>query len=231
MKLMGLIKKGKDVLLNKDLIIKKQSDLEYDIIGDDFASFAVAKDSLGDKSIVYSFGIGTNISFDLELIQRYSLRVYTFDPTPRSIQWIEKNNPVPDKLLFKPWGISNEDKIEKFYPPVEDSHVSYSIDNIQQSDGDFITAQVYRLATIMNKLNHTGIDLLKMDIEGKEYDVLDDIINTDIDIPQIVVEFHHRFGKIGADRTRKMIGKLNDKGYKIYYISERGEEFSFMKER
>ena len=37
------------------------------------------------------------------------------------------------------------------------------------------------------------IDILKMDIEGAEYDVIDDIINSPVPIAQVLIEFHHRF--------------------------------------
>lgn len=224
-----LIKRSKNVLLNKDLIIKRQLKIKYDIIGNQDASFAVADNSLNNDSIVYSFGVGSDISFDEGLIRRYNLKVYAFDPTPRSINWVENNKSLPEDFIFYPWGISNEDKIEKFYPPVNDAYVSFSINNIQNTKGDFVEGQVFRLETIMKKLNHSKIDLLKMDIEGKEYDVLDDILKTGCQVSQIAVEFHHRFHNMGAGKTRDIINNLNKKGYKIFYISGNGEEYSFLK--
>lgn len=229
---MSLLNKAKrvlKVLKNQDLFIKRQLLLEYDLLGNYAASFAVLKDSLNKDSIVYSFGVGTDISFDLELIKKYNLNVYAFDPTPKSIEWIRVNNSSPEHLTFHAWGISDRDKIEKFYPPVNDSHVSFSIDNIQHSDKEYIEGQVYQLETIMKKLEHSKVDLLKMDIEGKEYDVLENILESEINISQIVVEFHHRFFENGEYKTRNIIKKLSQSNYKIFYISENGEEYSFLK--
>lgn len=45
----------------------------------------------------------------------------------------------------------------------------------------------------MSDLHHQQIDLLKLDIEGSEYRVLDEILESQIPIHQIVVEFHDRF--------------------------------------
>ncbi|HED37208.1 MAG TPA: FkbM family methyltransferase [Ignavibacteria bacterium] len=229
MKLVMFVKRIKDVFLNKDLIRKRQLKIQYDKIGNKDASFAIAINLLNNESIVYSFGVGDDISFDVGLIKMYRLKVYAFDPTPRSIEWVEKNPSIPESFIFNPWGISNEDKIEKFYPPLVDAHVSFSINNIQNSNAKYIEGQVYKLGTIMKKLNHGKIDLLKMDIEGKEYEVLDDILESENYIGQIVVEFHHRYDKIGANKTKNIINKLNLKGYKIFYISDNGEEYSFIK--
>ena len=44
-----------------------------------------------------------------------------------------------------------------------------------------------------------------MDIEGAEYDVIDDILNSNIRIHQILVELHHRFP-----------GNINRKDKKIF---------------
>ncbi len=80
----------------------------------------------------------------------------------------------------------------------------------------------------MRELNHTKIDILKMDIEGSEYDVLNDILNANVEIKQILVEFHHRFEKIGLQKTRDAIKALNQKGYQIAAISDSREEYTFI---
>jgi len=50
----------------------------------------------------------------------------------------------------------------------------------------------------MRELRHASIDLLKMDIEGAEYDVLADMISQRIPVKQLLVEFHHRWPQIGV---------------------------------
>lgn len=224
-----LAKRIADTILKKDLIRRKQIHIKYDIIGNKDASFAVASKSLDEDSVVYSFGVGTDVSFDAGLIKMYNLKVYAFDPTPKSVGWIKKNNSLPEGFNFYPWGISNEDKMEKFYPPANDAYDSFSIDNIQNTNKNFVECQVYRLDTIKKMLDHPKVDLLKMDIEGKEYDVLNDILDSGDLCPQIAVEFHHRFIKSGVNMTKDVIKKLNAKGYRIFYVSENGEEYSFIK--
>jgi hypothetical protein len=67
-----------------------------------------------------------------------------------------------------------------------------------------------------------------MDIEGSEYDVIDDVIDANIDIYQMLIEFHHRFETIPKQKTVDTIAKLRSNGFGIFYISDLGREYSFL---
>jgi Methyltransferase FkbM domain len=89
---------------------------------------------------------------------------------------------------------------------------------------------VKKLSTIFNDLNHSQIDILKMNIEGAEYNVIDDILASKIPIKQLLIEFHHRFENVGINKTKEAIQKLNTAGFLIFDISNSGEEYSFFNE-
>ncbi len=59
--------------------------------------------------------------------------------------------------------------------------------------------------------------------------VIEDIVNADVEIDQILVEFHHCFKSMGNIMTIEAVDMLNRKGYKIFFISELGHEYSFIK--
>ena len=81
---------------------------------------------------------------------------------------------------------------------------------------------------LMDEHGIENIDLLKMDIEGAEYDVLDGMLASDIRPKQLLVEFHHRFSSIGLEATRDMIRRLEEAGYRIFAVSTVGREVSFL---
>ena len=81
---------------------------------------------------------------------------------------------------------------------------------------------------ITRKLGHKKVDILKMDIEGSEYDVIDSILDSDVRIDQILIEFHERFFDDGFNKTMDLIKKIEKKGYKLFGISESKEELSFI---
>ncbi len=82
----------------------------------------------------------------------------------------------------------------------------------------------------MRELGHEHIDILKMDIEGAEYDVIDDIYKSGIRPRQLLVEFHHRFPGLGVRKTIKAATCLRSMGYRLFSISATNEEFSFIRE-
>jgi FkbM family methyltransferase len=187
----------------------------------------VVRNLLTEDSIVYSFGVGEDITFDLALIEQYGLNVYAFDPTPLAIKFVEKANQLTNQFHFEDIGISDKDEVAKFYLSTDKRDISGSIIN-KNDDASFIEVEMNKVSTIMKKLNHTRIDLLKMDIEGSEYAVLENMLEEKNFPKQILVEFHHRFPQIEKNQTKKIIQKLNDAGYKIAKISDVGLEYTFL---
>lgn len=194
-------------------------------LGNPRASFVVNPSLLSNTSVIYSFGIGTDISFDLQCIERFSARIFAFDPTPRSLQWLSGQT-LPAEFIPHPFGIADHDGEIQVYPPHDPSHVSYSA--TKRGDSEAVSCPVYTLSTIMKMLGHEQVDLLKLDIEGSEYDVIENILHDRIPITQICVEFHHRWPQIGHSRTDAAIDHLRIAGYKLFHVSPSGEEFSFV---
>ena len=86
---------------------------------------------------------------------------------------------------------------------------------------DAIELKVRKLKTIMDKFGDTRLDVLKLDIEGSEYGVIDDIIAEEIDVKQILVEIHHE------NKMNMYVEKLSDIGYNVIY--SKGRNFSLKK--
>lgn len=214
--------RGKDFYSVPDINIAKQT------LGNEGANFTIACNEINKDTVVYSFGVGTDISFDLALINKYGVSVYAFDPTPKSLAWVKSQNP-PSSFKMHDCGLANYDGTATFNPPENPDHVSHTLLDKPQTSERSITVAVKRLITIMNELGHDHIDVLKMDIEGAEYDVIEDILNSKINIKQILIEFHHRFPNVGVEKTKKSLAQLKKAGYRIFDVSATGEEFSFIK--
>ena len=86
-----------------------------------------------------------------------------------------------------------------------------------------------RFSTMVQKSNIKAMDILKIDIEGAEYDVMDEILSSGIEIKQILIEFHHRYIENGFELTKDCIEKIQKAGYKIAAISPSKLEYTFLK--
>lgn len=187
--------------------------------------------TLAGDSIVYSLGIGEDVDFDLMLIDRFGCEVHAFDPTPSTVDWIAQRE-LPSRFHFHPWAITARDGTLQLYPRIRRdgsmSAVMYTMVPEDASAGEAIEVPAVSLASIAGRLGHERIDLLKMDIEGAEYEVLDSLLVSAVKPAQLLVEFHHRFPGIGPARTEAMIRKLRDSGYRLFAIAETGRELSFL---
>lgn len=166
---------------------------------------------LDANSVVYAFGVGTDISFEVQLANKHKCPVYTFDPTPQAVEYavgIARKEPL---IKFYPYGVLGRDTLVRFYKPRDAGLGSLSTANLHFGNV-YIEAPVLRLATIAQKFGHKHIDLLKIDIEGGEYDVIDDMLFSGLPIDQFAVEFDQ---PTPPWRTERFIAKLHGAGYHL----------------
>lgn len=187
--------------------------------------------SLGERSIVYAIGIGGDLSFETRLIDEFGPTIHAFDPTPSTVELIA-NRTQPESFNFHPWAIDAEDGTMRFFPRAgrdgSASTVMYTTVANAGVESVGIDVPVYTLESAARKLGHERVDLLKMDIEGAEYVVLNGLLRSSFRPTQLLVEFHDRFPGIGKAKTAGMIDRLHDAGYRIFVVGETGREIGFL---
>lgn len=217
--------------IKKGNYLKKEVQCKHVWYGNNYGGFYVNPELISNNSIVYSFGIGEDISFDKAVIKNNNCQVFGFDPTPKSINWIDKQN-LSENFHFYKYGISNKNGFVDFFTPKNPNHVSGSITAHENVDvTNKVSVEMKTLESIMQNLGHDHIDVLKMDIEGSEYDVIENILDSNLTITQILIEFHDRFFENGEQKTKQAVNKLRENGYKIFAISKSFEEISFVNEK
>ncbi len=213
--------------MGKDFFPRVQVHFRTIRLGSEYGGWSIIAESLSSESIVYSFGVGNDISFDLALIDRFGLTVHAFDPTPDSIDWVRKQS-ISDRMVFHEFGLSDVDGEVMFRPPKNPEHISHTTLDRPETEDQSFSVPVKQLSTILNELGHSQINLLKMDIEGTEYQVIDSLARSDIRPQQLLVEFHHRFPGVGLKTTRRSLKQLKSMGYKLFSVSKNAEEFGFV---
>ncbi len=193
----------------------------------DYGGWNTVTDGLSSDSVVYSFGVGTDISWDLEMIARFGCRVYAYDPDPIAIDFVARAA-VPPQFIFSPIGIATYDGTARFWGrPGKSSSTVKKLGTPEE-------LPVQTLETLMKKNGHTHIDVLKLDIEGSEFSVLPAIAH--LPIKQVLVEMHTRFYRdglkglrrlIGKYKTRRALGSLHGAGFAL--AAQHDDDFTFYK--
>jgi FkbM family methyltransferase len=195
--------------------------------GSEYGGYCLDGSMIGRDAAVYSLGIGEDISFDLSLIERFGVEVDAFDPTPKVKKWLATQS-LPPQFHSHDAGIAGHDGEESFYLPPRENCVSHSMIQAPQYGRASLRLPVIRLSTAMRLQEHSRIDVLKMDIEGAEYAVIEEIVREKIPVAQLVVEFHHRLSSVGTNKTRKALAQLESYGMRISYVCPRREVFTFV---
>lgn len=219
------------ILLGKIHKLKVAVHLKYKWYGNNYGGFYVANEFLDIDSIIYSFGVGEDISFDEALISEFGCKVFAFDPTPKSIKWVNSRS-NPKEFTFSPIGIDKVTGKTNFLLPKNDAYVSGSaINQMNVDENKTVEVNMKTLAVIASQLHHKKIEVLKMDIEGSEYSIIDSVLKAPIDIHQICIEIHERFFEDGKKKTENLIAILRKHGYELFAISKSYEELSFIRKQ
>ncbi|KAG0337209.1 hypothetical protein BG004_007742 [Podila humilis] len=130
------------------------------------------------KCVVYSLGVFDDSSFEAEMMDRTNCEVWAFDASVDKVNGDAFGNP---KIHFNKVFIGAEDKVDN------EGHVWKT------------------LSTVMKENGHTWIDVLKVDIEGSEFKMMDALMDAYKDQPlpfsQLQVEIHLFDKGMGTDVT------------------------------
>lgn len=178
-------------------------------LGTRYGGYVVPLDLIDEGWICYSGGLGEDISFELELMDRRRCHVYGFDPVPRAASHVASTVNGDDRFTFLPVGLWSTDSTLEFFAPASAEHVSHSIANLQRTN-DSMTAPCRSLRSLMSELGHARIDLLKLDVEGAEYEVLEPVFSGELECRVLCIDFH----KVTSLRDMvDSVNRLRDVGY------------------
>lgn len=80
----------------------------------------------------------------------------------------------------------------------------------------------------MQSFGHQHIDLLRLDMEGAEYDVVRTLTRIDLRPTQLVIDFHHHVPPNTIDHTEQALEALHTIGYRIYARGATGRSYSLV---
>jgi FkbM family methyltransferase len=220
--------------------------------GSEYGGWVLAEDPYLRDSLILSCGLGEDASFDLEIAAKLGVRVVFIDPTPRAtehyrqiIQCLGKARTSPysingiqdidsyelsgvseDQLLLLEYAISNVNETLRFFAPRDPRHVSYSLKegNWQHTNrDDFLYVPARTASSILSECKLPIPSLIKLDIEGSELDVVENLLDTGILPKQLLIEFDilREPKRSNRQRFRATMLRLESFGYSAIYFDKR----------
>lgn len=187
-----------------------------------FGNYYLSDEMLGEHPVVFSVGVGQEISFDEALLARGPVSLHLVDPTPTSKAYVEASH-LSAGVTFDAVAVGDFDgEIELFVDDLEGSADTTSSLSIHDRGYDAPSLRVpcRRVGTLMRQYGHEKIDVLKLDVEGAAIRVLRDCFSSGIFPPQIAAEFERPSDKVAVSRylaeLEVLFETLKNRGYELF---------------
>jgi len=192
-------------------------------LGTQYGGWQVDIDSIHNGDIIIGGGAGEDISFEEALLEIRNVKIVLVDPTPKSHAFLESR--LSDSLVLMKNAIAKPgSKKVQMFKNKNTTHVSESA----YAGHAHVSSDYHEAATVtIEELVHQfKPSLIKLDIEGSEYDVLESCLG----IRQVCVEFHHRcLSEKTINDTKCLVRRYLDQGYVVIDNRNDFQEMTFLK--
>ncbi|KAA8493532.1 Methyltransferase-like protein 24 [Porphyridium purpureum] len=181
--------------------------------------------------VVYGFGVGFDTSWDEALMSQYGLNVHAFDPTPRSLEYVRGRKELQTPLFHhSAVGLGTTNRNETWYEPRKGRWEASNSKYNHLKDGIAHEVEVKTLKTLMQERGHTHIDVLKIDIEGAEYEVLVDLLKDGGCLPtnQLLMETHSYQMKQLWKAHGETVALLEQAGFRLVFAGPGNHEHTWI---
>lgn len=176
-----------------------------------------------ESSLIVDIGCGRDAEFAVHAVEVFGSRAVAVDPTRKhagSLKALESK--WSGRLKYLNYAIAASDAELLFYESVENESGSLLGDhiNVVSDQTQSYTVQAVTLPTLLQKIGSDQADLLKLDLEGAEYDLLRSVGAGDLSpFAQIFVEFHHHCIESRTEQdTFHIVTRLKGFGMESYTI-------------
>lgn len=170
-----------------------------------------------DTLVIYSGGVGKDISTEVELCSNFDCIIYLYDPSPTGIETMHGIDFDKRRIAFSPLGLAGSEGPLAFASP--DIPLEGSFRSAGETSNDTMVFPCVRLSNEIKRNGHALVHLLKLDVEGFEYEILDDVLGAGVTVDQICIEFHHFLSGRHPNETKRALRQLREHGYVLIHKS------------
>lgn len=180
-------------------------------VGTAYGGWTIPVDLVTADWTCWCIGAGGDITFDLQLLDRGAL-VRAFEPAPLYVEHAREQAAGRDRFTAQQVAIATEDGPLRLQMSHHEGSSSVSSANLYDTEDSFIEVPGRTLASLKAELGDARVDLLKLDIEGAEYDVMKGVDLQALGVSVFSTQLHHT-GSV-AD-ARALIADVQRQGYAL----------------
>ena len=179
-------------------------------LGSDYGGWRVP-DVIDADWTCYCVGAGGDITFDRELIARYGAKVRSFEPDEDYIRRAEVDPELQPRFSKHAVAVTPVDGPIR----MQRTHVSgsRSLSPVDLYDTtEYVEIPGRTIPSLMHELGDGRIDLLKIDVEGGEYELLPTLDLAGLGVRIFCVQLHHTGSVRDAHRV---IDRIEEQGFQL----------------
>lgn len=180
---------------------------------------------LSPASVVIDGGCSYQADFSVLLMRRYGVRAFGVDPTRKHAAALcELEARYQGRFVHVPCAIAAEDGVLTFTESRTNESGSLLQDhvNVIQDETTTYDVKAVTLPSLLKEIGVEAVDLLKLDLEGAEYELLGSVTREQLQpFRQVFVEFHHHaVSRFRESDTRRIVGRLSDLGFNAISVDD-----------
>jgi FkbM family methyltransferase len=202
----------------------------FERLGTRYGGWWIFAPAVGPDPLLIDCGLGVDISFPSAFLGRFGGRVIGIDPNPAALEYSRARCPPGMEVRAGAFWTQAGRELT-FHLPRPPGELPKGADGVSGSlvpshkyaGGATLTVRTTSLAELLSQAGRAECDVLKLDIEGAEYEVLDaQCASGEIRrARQLLVEFHHHCTERTLEDTRRRIAQVEASGFSLRHTEDR----------
>jgi len=171
-----------------------------------------------NAKMFWNFGVSREIRYELGCRRdNRTAKILTWDPTPLSQITVDSANAGGYNIVHTNKAYdSDSGKILKFYA-INESKKCYQLDPPTDFEGDVIDVETINLKDIAAE-HGTAVDIIKLDIEGRWFEMLSEILNLNLPVKCVLVECEMYIGDTNQQFAQldSIVERYSTAGFKVF---------------
>lgn len=207
----------------------------YARLGTRYGGWWIDSRIVGTEPLLIDCGLGEDISFPTSFLAHFGGSAIGVEPNPRSLAYCRDHCPAGMRILEQAfWTTAGQTMV--FHLPRSQELLPKGADGVSGSlvdsheyvaGGTELKVITTTLDEILATAGREECDILKLDIEGAEYEVLADLCRRGSlrRARQLLVEFHHKVTHHDVAETVATVAAIQTAGFRLMHVEGRNYIF------